>query len=72
MYHQKYALLEDGTIESLYYENNEPRWIEKEGKYYYLIHDRPIIKDNKLVAVALCKNRIIKEADNKEELENEI
>ena len=70
--HKKYALLDDGTIEPLYYDVNAPldydnlRWIETEddGRKPCLYHDKWIAG-----GCALYVNAIIKEADTIEELE---
>lgn len=75
----KYALLEDGTVESLYYENGEPReaYQDYDGKYY-LVHDRLIrinrtnrrlIRINGANRIALCYSRIVATADDIKELE---
>ena len=70
--HKKYALLDDGTIEPLYYDVNDTldwdnlRHIEYDdnGENPCLLHDRWVCG-----GVALCVNKIIKEADTIEELE---
>lgn len=64
----KYALLEDGTIEPLFYEfNGEPRdaYQDEEGKFY-LDHDR--WKNRNLVVY--YHHRIIATSDDEEELKN--
>lgn len=58
--HKKYALLEDDSIEPLYYKNGEQRNIE-DGR---LILDRFC----RFAIMTLCL-KIIKESDSKEELE---
>lgn len=75
MTHKKYGLLEDGSIEPLWYCNlyaldeSEMRDIEEENGKYYLYHDRASFDENgKLTRIAYCKHEIIKEADNVEEL----
>lgn len=61
---KKYALLENGTIEPLYYSNGELRRIEQERDgTYHLYHD--VFYGN---IIAYCDHKIIKEADTKEEL----
>lgn len=60
---KKYALLEDGTIEPLYYDNDELRRVEQENGAYYLYHD--VFKGS---CIAYYRHKIIKEADTKEEL----
>ena len=70
--HKKYALLDDGTIEPLYYDVNDTldwdnlRHIEHDdnGENPCLVHDRWDAD-----GIALCVNKIIKEADTIEELE---
>lgn len=71
MNHKKYGLLEDGTIEPLYYDFkdedgnpiNEQRMIEEENGEYFLLHDVWMAG-----GIAFCCHKIIKEADTKEEL----
>ena len=60
---KKYALLEDGTIEPLYYSNGELRRVEQENGAYYLYHDVFLGS-----CIAYMRHKIIKEADTKEEL----
>lgn len=69
MQHKKYGLLESGKILPLYFSNGEPRWIQKEGNNYYLIYDEYMTLFGSITQ-ALIKEKIIKEADNKKELEN--
>ena len=66
MKHKKYALLDNGNIEPLWYDDVEMRQIEKG----YLIYDKVEFYDNgSLKSISLCKSKIIKEADTIEELE---
>ena len=64
--HKKYALLENNTIEPLYYDNDklEQRRIEKEGKDFYLYHDKYEFKGGKLFSISLHKDKIIQESDD--------
>ena len=71
MNHKKYGLLENGTIEPLYYDFkdedgnpiNEQRMIEEENGEYFLLHDVWMAG-----GIAFCCHKIIKEADTIEEL----
>ena len=65
---KRYALLEDNTIEPLYYDydNNEERWIEEEDGELYLMVDR---WNKDYTIQKLLKLKIIKQSDNKEDLE---
>ena len=63
MEHKKYALLETGDIEPLYYSSGKPRRVEKEGKHYYLMHDVFLGS-----CIALMQHKIIKEAETQAEL----
>ena len=69
----EYALLEDGTIEPLWYHSEdgtkEQRWCYKdeENGQYYLDHDR-WFKFNGLSTVGRFHHRIIRTADTEEEL----
>ena len=70
---QKYAILSNGEIEPLYYENGEPREIEREGNFVYLLRDVPIPVargDGAAMGVgwALHRDQIICTADKKGEL----
>ncbi len=62
--HKRYALLENGTIEPLFYDKHEMRNIEdgKDGSSY-LIHDVYLNG-----CIALCRNKIVRESDNREDL----
>lgn len=63
--HRKYGLLENNTIENLYYSNGEERIIVKEKDSYYLYHDVfQFDKDGKLEKVHLYKHKIVRESDN--------
>lgn len=66
MEHKRYALLENGSIAPLKYSDGSLRWIEFEDDEYYLYHD--VWTGS---ALALCRDKIIKEADNLEELKND-
>ncbi len=69
MKHRKYGLLEDGTIEPLWYDDKEMRDITKEKGKYYLLHDRfSFDEKGNLRRICYCKHQIIKEADSVEEL----
>lgn len=69
MTHKKYGLLEDGSIEPLWYDDIEMRDIRNENSEYYLLHDKFSFDDNgNLKRISYCKHKIIKEADNVEEL----
>lgn len=61
--HKRYALLENGTIEPLYYDRHSSRWIEEEKGQSFLIHD--VFFGN---CIALCRHRIVKESDYKDDL----
>ena len=65
--HKKYALLEDDTIEPLYYPNGEPRHIDEEENC--LILYRIKIYGARGYTSMTMGLKIIKEADTKEELE---
>lgn len=67
----KYALLEDGTVEPLYYKNGEPReaFQDEDGKCY-LVHDR-LIRINGANSIAFCHLRIIATADDIKEFEEQ-
>ena len=72
MKHKKFALLDDGTIEPLYYDEEctEERYIEEENDRYYLYHDVFIFDEEKnIVSIALKKNMIIKESNSEKKLE---
>ena len=69
-----YALLEDGTIEPLYYHKskrkldlNEPRMFYKEGNNWYLDHDR---FSNK--CMARYHHKIIAFGNTKKELKENV
>ena len=69
MKHKKYGLLEDGTIEHLWYDDKEMRDIREEKEKYYLFHDRFIFDEKgNLRRIDYCKHQIIKEADSVEDL----
>ena len=73
-----WGLLEDGSIEPLYYgvkkdtkssKGLEPRWVEQEKKKWFLQHDRYMCdKNGKVVAIATCYSRIIEQSDDLEEI----
>ena len=67
MSHKKYALLEDGTIEPLYYSNDEPRSIDEEKNRLNL--DRIKFFGGKSYSILTMSLKIIKEGDSREELE---
>lgn len=63
--HKRFALIEDNTIEPLYYgDSDEQRWIELEKGKYYLYHNVLISENGKITSIALMRHRIIKESDN--------
>lgn len=70
---QKYAILSNGEIEPLFYENGEPREIEREGNFVYLLRDVPIPVargDGATMGVgwAMHRDQIICTADKRGEL----
>ena len=68
--HRKYALLENGSIQNLWYDDEEPRMIENIEGYDYLVYDKIDIRDNgDIRSIGLFLGRIIQEADTIEELE---
>ena len=68
--HRKYALLENGSIQSLYYDDVEMRHIENIEGYDYLLYDKIDISDNgDIRSIGLFLGKIIQEADTIEELE---
>lgn len=63
--HKRFALIEDNTIEPLYYgDSDEQRWIELEKGKYYLYHDVLISENGKITSIALMRHQIVKESDN--------
>ena len=68
--HRKYALLENGSIQSLWYDDEEPRMIENIEGYDYLVYDKIDLDENAgIKSMSLCVGKIIQEADTIEELE---
>ena len=68
--HRKYALLENGSIQSLWYDEEEPRMIENIEGYDYLVYDKIDLDENaRIKCISLCVGKIIQEADTIEELE---
>ena len=70
---QKYAILSNGEIEPLFYENGEPREIEREDNFVYLVRD--VCQFNTgadgtqfFRGWALHRDQIICTADKREEL----
>ena len=70
-----YALLDDGTIEPLWYNNDHSpdnqrmAYKDEDGKYY-LDHDRPLHYGGGFsLIMAYVHSEIIRTADTKEELE---
>lgn len=67
----RYALLNDGTIEPLFYSNGETRmaYKDEDGKFY-LDHDRwGEFLGNR--ACFYCHHELVRTSDNREELEQE-
>ena len=70
---QKYAILSNGEIEPLHYENGEPREIEREGNLVYLVRDVCLFHTGAdgtqfFRGWALHRDQIICTADKQEEL----
>lgn len=70
---QKYAVLSTGEIEPLYFENGEPREIERDGTAVYLIRDVSVCRAGAdgteyFCGWALHRDQIICTADRKGEL----
>ena len=68
--HRKYALLENGSIQSLWYDEEEPRMIENIEGEDFLVYDKITLDENTgIKSISLCLGKIIQEADTIEELE---
>ena len=70
---QKYAVLANGEIEPLYFDNGEPREIERDGTAVYLIRDVSMYRAGAdgteyFCGWALHRDQIICTADRKGEL----
>lgn len=66
---KRYALIENGQIESLYYgDTEEMRNVVREGRHYYLYHDVYRRMPNGGIMQCLVRSRIVKMADSEDEL----
>jgi len=67
---KKYGLLENGSIQRLWYDDEEPRHIENIEGYDYLLYDKIELNENgTLKRIGLHIGKIIAQADTIEELE---
>ncbi len=71
--HKKYALLENGDVQPLYYSNGEERmiWWEEEDNCFSLSYDKFYRVDKDTCGHALCNSKILRESDNIEELKED-
>lgn len=69
---KRFGLLENGTIEPLYYGNSdEPREVVRESGGWFLYHDEYVLTPNGIMQ-QLLRHKIVKMADRKVDLLNDL